>query len=879
MKSSDVRSKFVDFFKEKGHAAMRGSSLIPQNDATLLFTNAGMVQFKSVFLGEEERSTPRAVTVQKCVRAGGKHNDLENVGHTARHHTFFEMLGNFSFGDYFKRDAIIWAWEFLTEVMKLPKERLWVTVFLDDDEAAALWRDVAGVSPDRIVRLGEKDNFWSMGDTGPCGPCSEILIDQGSEVGCGRPDCAVGCDCDRYLELWNLVFMQFNRDAGGVLTPLPKPSIDTGMGLERLSAVMQNQHSNFHSDLFMPVLTAIGKLCGKAYGDNEADNISMRVIADHIRSTTFLLADGLLPANEGRGYVLRRIIRRAARYGKMLGIEEPFMHRLVDALIEAMGESYPELNDSPERIRQILRIEEERFANTLRHGLSVLEDVIAGVRKDGGTVIAGAELFRLYDTFGFPLDLVGDIAGDQGLTIDEDGFRREMDAQKTRARASWVGTEEAVSQVYRELAGSISKTEFTGYDSMSGAATVLAIVKNGELVKSVREGGIAEIFLDRTPAYAESGGQAGDIGVIKSDGATCRITDTKKPVAGLFAHHVEVSRGEIVQGATVTVSVDELERAATRRHHTATHLLQAALRDVLGEHVKQAGSMVSGDRLRFDFTHFTQPSRQELEKIENWVNANVLENHAVSKVEMPIDEAVAAGAMALFGEKYGDTVRVVSAGDVSRELCGGTHVDATGEIGMFKILSESSVASGVRRIEAVAGLAAIARSRARDAELDEIADLLKTKDGVSDRLRKFMDDARAAEKELEAMKARAAVSKSDAILSDARNIAGVKVVGGVVDGVEAKDLRSLADSLRDKLGSGVLLVVSVSGDQAAVVCMVSKDLTARLNAGNILKEVASRTGGKGGGRPDMAQGGIGDPARAAEAVAAFYETAGKILGG
>jgi alanyl-tRNA synthetase len=771
MKSSEVRRKFVEFFEGKDHAAMRGSSLIPLNDATLLFTNAGMVQFKSVFLGEQERSAPRAVTVQKCVRAGGKHNDLENVGHTARHHTFFEMLGNFSFGDYFKRDAIIWAWEFLTEVMKLPKDKLWVTVFLDDDEAAALWRDVAGVSPDRIVRLGEKDNFWSMGDTGPCGPCSEILIDQGPEVGCGRPDCAVGCDCDRYLELWNLVFMQFNRDASGVMTPLPKPSIDTGMGLERLSAVMQNQHSNFHSDLFTPVLAAIGKLCGKTYGDNETDDISMRVIADHIRSTTFLLADGLLPANEGRGYVLRRIIRRAARYGKMLGIEEPFMHRLVDALIGVMGESYPELNDSPERIRQILRIEEERFANTLKHGLSVLEDVIAGVKKDGGSVIPGAELFRLYDTFGFPLDLVGDIAGDQGLTIDEDGFRREMDAQKTRARASWVGAEEAVSQVYRELSGSIAKTEFTGYDSMSGVATVLAIVKNGERVNSVGEGERAEIFLDRTPAYAESGGQAGDTGGMKSDGATCRIVDTKKPVAGLFAHHVEVSRGEIVQGAAVTVAVDENSRAATMRHHTATHLLQAALRDVLGEHVKQAGSMVSSDRLRFDFTHFTQPSRDELEKIENWVNASVLEIHSVSKVEMPIDEAVAAGAMALFGEKYGDTVRVVSAGEVSRELCGGTHVDATGEIGLFKILSESSVASGVRRIEAVAGLAAIAHARARDAELDEIAELLKTKDGMADRLRKFIDDARTAEKELEAMKARAAVSKTDAILSGARDMA------------------------------------------------------------------------------------------------------------
>ncbi len=880
MKSAEVRKHFIDFFVERQHEHVKSSGLIPQHDPTLLFTNAGMVQFKSLFLGEEQRPYSRAVTSQKCVRAGGKHNDLENVGYTARHHTFFEMLGNFSFGDYFKRDAIRWGWEFLTGVMKLPKDKLWVTVFLDDDEAAALWKEEAGVPADRIVRLGEKDNFWSMGDTGPCGPCSEILIDQGPELSCGRPDCAVGCDCDRYLELWNLVFMQFNRDASGTMTPLPKPSIDTGMGLERLSAVKQGQHNNFHSDLFMPIIHAVAELAGTQYGKKAGHDVSMRVIADHIRSSTFLLADGLLPSNEGRGYVMRRIIRRAARHGKMLGLEEPFLHRLVDAVNDVMGATYPELGNEPARTRRVLRLEEERFSNTLKHGMSILDGLVAEAKASGAATIPGKHLFRLYDTYGFPLDLAGDIARDAGLGVDQEGFDREMNEQKARARASWVGVEEAIAPVYRELAKVLPVSEFRGYDVLDTEATVMALVVDGQAVDQISEGEAGEMFVDRTPCYAESGGQVGDRGQVRSDSVAADILDTQRPVSNLIAHKVKVTRGVLKKEMPVTVSVGRQGRVATMRNHTATHLLQSALREVLGEHVKQAGSLVAPDRLRFDFTHFSGMTPAEIRKIEDWVNGRILENHAVRKREMPIDEAIAEGATALFGEKYGDTVRVVAAGNVSKELCGGTHVDATGEIGPFKVISDSSVAAGVRRIEALTGTNTLDYFRKEDEEIGSIAELLKAKENLKERLEKILQDSRAREKELEAFKTRASTSKAGDLMNGLRDIGGVRVLAGSVEGVEPKDLRTLADSLRDKMGSGALLVASVNGDQAAVVCVVTKDLAGKtLHAGNLLRDVAARVGAKGGGRPDMAQGGLKESSRVPELVSGFYEVVETVIKG
>jgi len=881
MKSTEIRRKFIDFFAERGHRPVPSASLIPRNDPTLLFTNAGMVPFKAVFLGEESREYRRAVSAQKCVRAGGKHNDLENVGRTARHHTFFEMLGNFSFGDYFKREAIRWGWEFLTGVMGLPKEKLWISIYLDDDEAAELWQAEAGVPADRIVRLGEKDNFWSMGDTGPCGPCSEIHIDQGPEAGCGRPDCAVGaCDCDRFLELWNLVFMQYNRDASGSLTPLPRPSIDTGMGLERLSAVMQGRKSNFDSDLFRPLIQAVEKISGRVYGESAGHDVSMRVIADHMRSTTFLLADGLLPGNEGRGYVLRRIIRRAARHGKMLGLDGPFLFGLVGEVVELMGGSYPELPDSAGRVEQILRVEEQRFSNTLRNGLSVLEGLIAEARAEGRKTLAGADLFRLYDTYGFPLDLAGDVAADAGLGLDTEGFDREMEAQKARARASWVGADEAIAPEYRRLAERLDPTLFTGYDGLEGEATVLALFRDGRPVERAEEGETVEIFTDRTPFYAEGGGQVGDRGRMQGEGVQVEVLDTKKPVDGLIGHHGRIVRGRLEAGLKLRLLVDATRRRATMRHHTATHLLQSALRELLGDHVKQAGSLVAPDRLRFDFTHFAALSRDEILRIEDWVNDRVLENLPVEKQEMSIDEALAAGATALFGEKYGERVRVVRAGEVSAELCGGTHVEATGEIGLFKILGESSVASGVRRIEALTGRPAVSHLRREEAELEAVAELLKTRDDIAERLRRVLSEAREAEKELEALKAKMSASRAGDLLSEAREIEGVKALAASVDGLSRKDLLTLSDSLRDRLGSGIVLLASKENGRAALVVSATKDLAGgRLHAGNVLREVAARVGAKGGGRPDMAQGGLKDASRLSEALAAFYEVVAAALSG
>ncbi|MBI5102341.1 MAG: alanine--tRNA ligase [Nitrospirae bacterium] len=871
MTSAEIRKTFLDYFSSKGHEVVPSSSLIPGNDPTLLFTNAGMVQFKSVFLGQEKRANSRAVSSQKCVRAGGKHNDLENVGHTARHHTFFEMLGNFSFGDYFKSEAIVFAWELLTEVYRLPRERLWATVYEEDDEAAGLWQKLTGVPQDRIVRLGAKDNFWQMGDTGPCGPCSEILIDQGGDIGCRRPECAVGCDCDRFLEIWNLVFMQYNRDSSGGLSPLPKPSIDTGMGLERLSSVLQGKYNNFDSDIFGPIIDAICRQSGKAYHSDRNTDIAIRVIADHIRSITFLLSEGLTPSNEGRGYVLRRIIRRAARYAKSLDISDPVLFRLCRSVSEAMAGAYPELESDLPRVEKLLRMEEERFNRTLEQGLHLLNNVIGQVKSAGHDAVPGEELFRLYDTYGFPLDIARDVAQENGLTIDEHGFHTEMEAQKTKARASWSSEDAAVAPVYKELMDRYKATEFVGYDSMTSESSVLAIVSKGSLVDQLREGEEGEVLLDRSPFYAESGGQAGDAGLFLGPEVRAVVTDTRRPVEGYPLHKVTVSKGLLSLGVSVTAGVDVAKRTATMRNHTATHLIHAALRNSLGTHIKQAGSFVSYERLRFDFTHFDALDHDTIEAVEDEVNDRILRNLAVTTTVMETKKAIESGVTALFGEKYGSEVRVVEVPDTSSELCGGTHVHATGDIGLFKILSEGSVASGIRRIEAVTGRAALQYFRDEENELRLVSELLKTTENPSERLRKMISEMKHLEKELESYKGKSAAEKSEQLIKMTRDINGVKVISCRVDGLDGKDLRTMADNVREGMGSGVLLLASVKDDQASMVAMVTKDLVQKYSAGSLLKQVAAMAGGKGGGKPDLAQGGTKDLDKIDSALEALYD--------
>ncbi|RJQ51491.1 MAG: alanine--tRNA ligase [Nitrospiraceae bacterium] len=867
MESNKIRQLFLDFFKEKGHEIVSSSPLLPKDDPTLLFTNAGMVQFKTVFLGEEVRPYKRAVTVQKCLRAGGKHNDLENVGRTARHHTFFEMLGNFSFGDYFKKEATEWAWELLTERMKLPADKLYITVYEKDDEAADIWKNHVGIPAERIYRLGEKDNFWQMGDTGPCGPCSEILIDQGAGLSCGKPTCSVGCDCDRYLEIWNLVFMQYNRDSSGNLTPLPKPSIDTGMGLERLSAVLQGKHNNFDSDLFMPIIRTVEKISGKKYGVAPSTSVSMRVIADHIRSAAFVISEGLFPSNEGRGYVLRRIIRRAARHGFMLGIEDPFLYNLLDTVNEIMSGPYPELLEATERNKKILKLEEERFAHTLSSGMGILNKLMDDLRSSGKDTIPGAELFKLYDTFGFPVDLAQDIAEDNKFVIDLKGFNDEMELQKTRARASWVGEEE-VAGVYRDIKKQYGATEFSGYEALRSDSIVNAIIRDGALVEEAGEGDEVEIVMDKTPFYGESGGQVGDKGKIKADGLRIEVLDTKK-FSDILIHNAAVRKGTIRKGMTVSAIVDEERRKAIMRNHTATHLLHSALRAVLGDHIKQAGSLVTPERLRFDFTHFYAVDDREISEVEEIVNEQILKNLHVIKTATTLDDAISKGVIALFGEKYGKRVRVVQAGDFSAELCGGTHSDATGEIGLFKITSEGSVAAGIRRIEAVTGFPAIEYYKERERELIKAASLLKIPEQkVSERVEKIIGELKQQEKELEKFRQKAVKGKADAVLESVVSIDDIKVLARKIDGLDMKALRDLADNLKNKLGSGVILLASSLNGQACYVSAVTKDLTSRFHAGDILKAV---TGGKGGGRPDMAQGGTKDVEGIEKAVGMVVE--------
>lgn len=850
MKSAEIREAFLRFFEEQGHTRVASSSLIPGNDPTLLFTNAGMNQFKDCFLGQEKRAYTRAVSSQKCVRAGGKHNDLENVGYTARHHTFFEMLGNFSFGDYFKQDAINFAWTFLTGVLKLPKEKLWVTVYASDDEAYDIWTKQVGVPPERMVRIGDNkgapyasDNFWTMGDTGPCGPCTEIFYDHGADIWGGPPGSPEE-DGDRYIEIWNNVFMQFNRTADGVLHPLPAPSVDTGMGLERISAVMQHVHSNYEIDLFQSLLAAAAKAIGCA---NE-DQASLKVVADHIRSCGFLIADGVLPSNEGRGYVLRRIIRRACRHGNKLGASGSFFYQIVAALVAEMGDAFPELKQNQAHIERVLKAEEEQFAKTLEQGLKILEQDLAGLQ---GSVVPGDVVFKLYDTYGFPMDLTGDIARERNLTLDEAGFEREMEAQRVRARsASSFGMD------YNSLVKVDVATEFTGYKATSGAAKVVALYKDGQSVDVLNEGDDGVVVLDRTPFYAESGGQIGDCGFLKASSGRFDVRDTTK-TGGAFLHHGVLASGSLIVGSPVDAQVDADVRHATSLNHSATHLLHAALRQVLGEHVQQKGSLVDSQRLRFDFSHFEAIKPEQIKALEDIVNAEVRKNTPVETEETDIETAKAKGAMALFGEKYGDNVRVLSmGGSFSVELCGGIHANRTGDIGLLKIISEGGVASGVRRIEAVTGAAALAYLNAAEEQLKEAATLVKgSRDNLIDKLSAVLERNRVLEKQLEQLQAKAASAAGDDLSASALDVKGVKVLAARLDGQDGKALLALVDQLKNKLGRAVILLGSVHEDKVVLVAGVTKDLTGQLKAGDLMKHAAAAVGGKGGGRPDMAQGG------------------------
>ena len=857
MTGAELREKFLRYFEERDHARLPSSSLIPESDPTLLFVNAGMVQFKSVFTGEEKRPYTRATTAQKCLRVSGKHNDLENVGHTARHHTFFEMLGNFSFGDYFKEDAIAYGWDFLTKVVGLPKERLYVTVFREDDEAEGIWKRILGAGANPIIRLGEKDNFWSMGDTGPCGPCSEIHIDQGEALGCGRTGCGPECDCDRFLELWNLVFMQFDRDSSGRITPLPKPSIDTGLGLERLAAVVQGVESNWDSDLFQPLIRHIEQISGRECAGKDLDSVAIRVIADHTRAGAFLIADGVLPSNEGRGYVLRRILRRALRYGKFIDLHEPFMFDAARVVIDQMSPAYRELETHRVLIEKVILHEEERFLDTLARGLVLFEEEAARIARGGGRIISGEVAFKLYDTYGFPLDLTEDLARESGLEVDHAGFETEMQRQRHMARQAWDGGPVGEAQVLKQLVEQGARSKFTGYETLEDTGTVQVIVRDGHQVQEARAGDKIEVITDRTPFYGESGGQVGDKGFIRSDGNEIEISDTVRPLPELIVHLGTVKSGTFKVGERVDLTVRRDERLATMANHSATHLLQWALREVLGEHVQQRGSLVDAHRLRFDFTHFSPISREELQRVEDLVNEKVLANIPVSPRITSLEEAHALGAMALFGEKYGDIVRMISIGDFSRELCGGTHANRTGDLGLFKILSEGGIASGVRRIEAVTGREALAYLRAVEDELKSLADRLKGMRGeLTRKLDKLLDEKKAREREIEALKAKLAKGVTTDILEGVQEMNGVRVLAKVVEGVrDPKELREYADRVREKLGSGVALLGARSDGKALLIALVTKDLTHRFHAGNLVKKAAAMLGGSGGGRPDMAQAG------------------------
>lgn len=862
--SNELRQKFLDFFQNKNHTIVSSSSLVPGNDPTLLFTNAGMVQFKDVFLGQEKRSYNRAVSSQRCVRAGGKHNDLENVGYTARHHTFFEMLGNFSFGDYFKREAIQFAWEFVTQVLNIPKERLWITVYEEDNEAADIWLKEMKIDPARFSRCGAHDNFWAMGDTGPCGPCTEIFYDHGPEVAGGPPG-SPEADGDRYIEIWNLVFMQYERSSDGKLTPLPKPSVDTGMGLERVLALLQGVHNNYDTDLFRPILETAAKIAGIS----DLTHTSLRVIADHIRSCSFLIADSVIPSNEGRGYVLRRIIRRAIRHGNKLGINKPFFHKLVAPLANKMGDAYPELIKLQNHIERVLLQEEEQFARTLETGLKLLEQDIA---KLYGKIIPGATVFKLYDTYGFPVDLTADIARERGLTIDIAGFEEEMEKQRQKSQAA---SQFAVDYTARfELE---KETDFTGYEHITHEAIVVALIKDGEQVESLKADEAGIIVLDRTPFYAESGGQVGDQGSLRNDKIEFVVKDTRKE-SQAYLHIGVLKNGQVKVGDKLDAAVDHQKRIATALNHSATHLLHAALRKLLGEHVTQKGSLVEAERLRFDFTHNAPLTAEEIKAVEDLVNEKIRANLPVETKVMSPEEAKQEGAMALFGEKYGEKVRVLAMGDFSKELCGGTHVKRTGDIGVFKITNETGVAAGVRRVEALTGAGVLQWFASQENQLQEIAKLLKSgRDNILEKTKKNFEYTQQLEKQITQLQAKLASGATTDISQQVIDIKNIKFLATEIDGLDIKGLRDAVDQFKSKLGTAVIVVASIADHRVQLVAGITKDCTDRIKAGDLINDIAKHINGKGGGRPDFAQAGGDNIAGLKDALSAAKQFVEKNL--
>ncbi|MDH5575281.1 MAG: alanine--tRNA ligase [Nitrospirota bacterium] len=870
--SLELRRAFVDYFGARGHTVVPSAPLIPQADPTLLFTNAGMNQFKRVFLGEESRPYVRAVSIQKCMRAGGKHNDLENVGFTRRHHTFFEMLGNFSFGDYFKEEAIAFGWEFLTQIAGLPADRLWITVFRDDQEAYDIWQKRMGVSESRLVRLGEKDNFWQMGETGPCGPCSEILIDQGEAFGCGKSTCAVGCECDRYLEIWNLVFMQFDRDMAGTLNPLPKPSIDTGMGLERLAAVTQGVASNYDSDVFRPILDSIGKGAGHVYGASGKADRSMRVIADHLRAMTFLITDGVLPSNEGRGYVLRRIMRRASRHGRLLGVEREFLFDLVPSVVNHMDVVYPELRLMGDTVSEIVQGEESRFIGTLEQALPLLNQILAEAKQQGKKQLEGEPVFKLYDTYGFPLDLVEEAAREEGLDVDHTGYQQALEEQRDRARKT-ARFSQAASRT--ELVSAIEQfplTQFVGYGHQQADGTLLGIVKDEHVIQEAKQGETVEFILDTTPFYPEGGGQVGDQGTLVGPSARIAVQDTTKVAKGWFLHKGQVIEGSVHVGDFLTALVNNQLRQSAARNHTATHLLHAALREILGPHVKQYGSLVAPNRLRFDFSHFKGLTSRNVEEIENLVNEQIRNNTLVQVEEMGIQDALGRGALAFFGDKYGEQVRVVEMGSFSKELCGGTHCSRTGDIGLFRIASEGGIAAGVRRIEALTGEGALTHAQHQEAEWRDLAAVLKASpQEVVEKAKKLLTTLRDTERELERAKQKVLDQQGAGQEASIQEIAGMPVLIQRVDGLNIQELRTFSDKLRHKVPSGLLVLGSVKEEKVSLLVIVGKEQAKKLPAGKVAQHVAQFVGGSGGGRPDMAQAGGNQPEHLDVALNSVYD--------
>jgi alanyl-tRNA synthetase len=873
MDSNEIRTAFLRYFENRDHRIVPSSPLVPKEDPSLLFTNAGMVQFKRVFLREEKRDYSRATTSQKCVRAGGKHNDLENVGKTARHHTFFEMLGNFSFGDYFKEGAIEFGWDLLTHEMGLPKEKLWVSVYEEDEEAFDLWHRTVGIPVERIVRLGQKDNFWAMGETGPCGPCSEIIIDQGEDVGCGRPDCGVECECDRFLELWNLVFMQFNRSEDGEMTPLPKPCIDTGMGLERITAVLQGVTSNYDTDLFRDIIARIEEISSRKYGESEEADISTRVIADHARAAAFLIGDGVLPDKAARGYVLRRIMRRAIRHGRKLGIRASFLGEVSTVVVELMRGAYPELGEREDYIRRVIELEETGFSETLDRGLSLLKEETVRLAQMGEKVLPGKVVFTLYDTFGFPVDLTEDIVQEEGFGIDLAGFEGAMEEQRRRARESWKGMgEEGFREIYRMLSSEGIESQFVGYDDIQCASKVVKIIQGDHFVERAEAGDSVEIVVERTPFYGETGGQVGDKGRMIGEDLVVEVNDAGRPFPNLIVHRGSVKEGILRVGDQIVLSVDEGMRRRTAANHTATHLLHSALRETLGDHVKQAGSLVEAHRFRFDFTHFSPLTEEELVHVEDFVNGKIRQNIGVDVQEMETREAIGGGAIALFGEKYGDKARVVSIADFSKELCGGTHTSRTGDVGLFKIVAETGVAAGVRRIEALTGQDAIEYIRQEEEELKKVASMVKAPQReAASKVAKVVGHQRELEREIESLRDKLATGKSFDLMDQVRVVNGVKVLATQVEADTPQSLRNFGDTLRSRIGSGIVLLGSKRGKKISLLMRVTDDLLSRFNADTMIKRVAVEVGGTGGGRPDMAQAGGADVSKLDHALQSIYK--------